>query len=56
MVAFLYSNNNLNINSIIQKPETKEDPVSIQPENNDNNDPKDDNPDSDTIEGEFKEV
>ena len=30
--------------------------INSQPENNDNNDPKDDNPDSDTIEGEFKEV
>jgi molecular chaperone DnaK len=30
--------------------------INSQPENNDNNEPKDDNPDSDTIEGEFKEV
>jgi molecular chaperone DnaK len=30
--------------------------INSQPENNDNNEPKDDNSDSDTIEGEFKEV
>ena len=30
--------------------------INSQPENNDNSEPKDDNPDSDTIEGEFKEV
>ena len=30
--------------------------INSQPENNDNNEPKDDNPDSDTIEGESKEV